>query len=135
MPKLVEEVRASDFRTTDGGFVIKKMKSGEYRTQPDGSKRLSFRKSTEIKSDGPLGIPHDDWVKIIGFFVAFYGFLICLFSAFITWNARDGVFAPLYVFLGAFIIVVAGIVLVSVRQYLRSKQEYHPQFASEHGYA
>lgn len=60
MPKLVEEVRASDFRRTDTGFVIKKMKSGEYRAGPDGNPKLSFRKIDTPPKKGIAGIPDDD---------------------------------------------------------------------------
>lgn len=120
MPKLVAEVKASHFhRTGSGGnFIIHKMKTGERRGES-----LSFRSSSKnVNTEGPLGIPHDDWVKIICCFIALYGTQVCLFIGLLAWNSSQKRFAALYVYLAFGIATFLGIVYVSVMQYQRTKQ-------------
>ena len=63
------------------------MKSGEFRDDKDGGKKLSFRVKKTFKDDGPLGIPQEDWVTIIIFFTLFYGGMACFFSLLYFWNS------------------------------------------------
>ena len=63
------------------------MKSGEFRETKEGSKKLSFRQKKVMKSEGPLGIPQQDWVYLISFFTVFYGFMASFFSVLYLWNS------------------------------------------------
>ena len=63
------------------------MKSGEFRETGEGVKKLSFRQKKVMKSDGPFGIPQEDWFYIISFFTVFYGCMTGFFSLLYLWNA------------------------------------------------